>query len=225
MAHADNVSHQHSVTLMCPQLTPRYGLDYSIARRKIFDAQQAGIPLQFTTGITLKSHAYTPATAELELVLLSAEAESLSDTDFYAWLCERGLSSEAAIRLKSLVDLTVEAGNRTVNIGKLIAVKLIEFVKTHPNLAVGIAIGAALAALVGIVPFLGTYLAPIAAVVGASVGAVAGHRKDLVDQGIDPARQGMIAIGQDVIEIAKAFFKLLIELFQIVLAGAMIRTA
>ena len=173
----------------------------------------------------MKSHTYTPVTAELELVLLSAEAESLSDTDFYAWLRESGLSGEAAIRLKSLVDLTVEAGNRTVNIGKLIGVKLMEFVKAHPNLAIGIAIGAALAALVGTVPFLGPYLAPIAAVVGISLGAVAGHRKDLVDQGIDPARQGMIAVGQDVIEIAKAFFKLLIELFQIVLAGAMTRAA
>ncbi|MDB5915872.1 MAG: hypothetical protein JWR40_106 [Massilia sp.] len=159
-------------------------------------------------------------------MLLSAEAESFTDADFYAWLRENGLSSEASIRLKTLVDVTVEAGHRTVNIGRLIAAKLIEFVKAHPNLAIGIAVGAAMAALVGTVPFLGPYLAPIAAVVGISIGAIAGHRQDLADEGInDPGRQGLLAVGQDVIEIAKAFFKLLIELFQIVLAGATTRAA
>lgn len=45
-------------------------------------------------GVKLKAHTYTPAMAELELVLLSAEAESFSDADFYTWLREIGRSCD-----------------------------------------------------------------------------------------------------------------------------------
>lgn len=163
----------------------------------------------------------TRASAELEFVLLSAEADSFSDTDFYAWLSQNGLPSELAIRLKVLVEATAEFGGRTINIGRLIIVKLIEFVKAHQNLAIGVAIGAAVAVLVFGIPFLGPFLAPVAAAIGISIGAIAGHRKDMESNGVYPTSQGPIAVSQDVIEIAKAFLKLFVELFQIVLTGAL----
>ncbi len=166
----------------------------------------------------------TPANAELEFVLLSAEADSFSDTDFYAWLSENGLPSELAIRLKILVDATAEIGSRTINIGRLIIVKLIEFVKAHQNLAIGVAIGAAVTALVSGIPFLGPFLAPVAAAIGISIGAIAGHRKDMESSGVSHSSQGPLAVTQDVIEIAKAFLKLFVELFQIILTGALTPT-
>ena len=164
---------------------------------------------------------FTTATAELEFVLQCAEADTFSDTDFYQWLRESGLPIEVAIRLKALIDATAEIGGRTINIGRLIIVKLMDFIKMHKNLAIGIAIGAAIAVLVSSIPFLGPFLAPIAAAIGITFGALAGHRIDMGSSGKMPYPvNDPIAIAQDVIEIAKAFLKLFIELLQIVLAGA-----
>ncbi len=165
----------------------------------------------------MNAHVLTPALANLELTLLNAEAESASSSDFYLWLSESGLPSEVVIRLKTLVDFVKETGNKTISIGKIILLKIIEFVKAHPNLAIGIAVGAAIGALVNMVPFLGTYLAPTAILLGISIGAIAGYRLDKIEneQSVD-AEANTVAIGQDVIEIAKEFFKLLIDIFNTV---------
>ncbi len=155
----------------------------------------------------------TTAQANLELSLLSAEAEATSSSDLYVWLRESGLPSEAAIRLKNLVDITVDAGGRLISIGKILLLKIIEFVKAHPNLAVGIALGAAIGALVSMIPFLGTFLWPVATVLGVSLCAVVGHREDKLQKGqTNKEESNLITITQDVIEIARAFFQLLIDI-------------
>ena len=161
----------------------------------------------------MNANAQTPAQATMELMLLSAEAESRSSSDWYAWLRERGLPEEAAIRLKDLAELAVDIGGRLVSIGKIILIKIIEFVKAHPNLAIGIAIGAAIGALVSMIPFLGPYLWPVATLVGVSLGAVAGHRLDMASKGKPgQANLNLILVSQDVIDLAKAFFQLLIDI-------------
>jgi hypothetical protein len=159
----------------------------------------------------------TPAQADFKLTLLNAEAKSVSSSDLYLWLTESGLPSEMAIRLKGLIDVTAKVADCVINIGKIILIKIIEFVKTHPNLAIGIAIGAAIGALVSMIPFLGVYLAPIVMAVSVTIGAIAGHRLDKIEQGQTVNKSSdLIAIGQDVIEIAKAFFNLLIDIFNTV---------
>lgn len=150
--------------------------------------------------------------AELELDILQIEADDIQPGDLYATLREMGLPPEIAIRLEALIDTTRKIGGRTINIGKIIVLKLIEFVKQHRNLAIGVAIGAAVSTLVGAIPLLGPLLAPVALVLGISVGAIAGHR---LDKGIR-SDDGIISITQDVIEIAKAFFALLISIFNAV---------
>ena len=174
----------------------------------------------------MNAHVLTPALANLELTLLNAEAESVSSSDLYLWLNESGLPSEVAIRLKNLVDTVKEVGNKTISIGKIILLKIIEFVKAHPNLAIGIAVGAAIGALVIMVPFLGTYLAPTAILLGISIGAIAGHPLDKIEKGQSVNTEAnLIAIGQDVIEIAKEFFKLLIDIFNTVFDTWVLRGA
>jgi ElaB/YqjD/DUF883 family membrane-anchored ribosome-binding protein len=166
----------------------------------------------------------TPAQANLELAILNAESEAMSSSDFYAWLKDLGLPDEVAIRLKGVAEITAEVGRRVINVGKMILMKIIEFVKAHPNMAVGIAIGAAIGALVNTVPLIGPLLAPIATMLGVAVGALAGHRLDKAATG-QSQNSGIVAIGQDVIEIATAFFKLLIDLFNLTLNGADIQGA
>lgn len=172
----------------------------------------------------MAANVLTPAQANLELAILNAEAESMSSSDFYAWLKGLGLPDEAAIRLKGVAEITAEVGKRVINVGKMILMKIIEFVKAHPNLAVGIAIGGAIGAMVNMIPWIGQFLAPIAALIGVTIGALAGHRLDKAASG-QPQNSGLVAIGQDVIEIASAFFKLLIDILNLTLSGATIQGA
>lgn len=164
----------------------------------------------------------TFAQASFEQTILNAEAETISSGDIYAWLRDSGLPSEAAIRLKNLLDVTREVGGRIINVGKIILIKLIEFVKAHPNLAIGIALGAAIGALVSMVPFLGPLLAPIAVLIGVTLSALAGHGLDKANSG-QLENAGLLAIGQDLIEIAKAFFALLIDIFNATLDGQVLK--
>jgi hypothetical protein len=164
----------------------------------------------------------TPAQANLELAILSSEAVALTSSDLYAWLKDSGLPDEAAIRLKAIAEITAEVGQRVIYVGKMILMKIIEFVKTHPNMTIGIAIGAAIGVLVNAIPWIGTFLAPIATLIGVTVGALAGHRLDKAASGL-PQNSGLIAIGQDVIEIATAFFKLFMDIFNLMVDGKSLR--
>ena len=163
------------------------------------------------------AYVMTPARARCELVLWNTEAMHFPSSDIYLWLRDSGLPSEAAIRLRNLMDVTTRVANRILHIGKIVLIKVIEFVKAHPNLTIGIAVGASLGLMVSTIPFLGSFLMPIVTTLGVLVGAVAGHRRDKLDQQ-QPVNLGwdLMAVGQDVIEIAKLFFKLMIEIFNTV---------
>jgi len=149
--------------------------------------------------------------ARLELALWQADADLASSSDLYIRLTEMGLPSEVAIRLKELLEIVKPIGDKMISIGKIIALKLIEFIEQHPNLVTGIALGAAVSSLIGSIPFLGPILAPIALPLGITVGAIAGHRVDKAQGGKMNGDLGLIAIAQDVIEIARAFFQLFID--------------
>lgn len=149
--------------------------------------------------------------ARLELALWQAETDLVSNSDFYLQLRELGLPSEVAIRLKELLEIVKPIGDKVISIGKIIALKLIDFVKKHPNLAVGIALGAAVFLLVSLIPFLGPLLSPIALTLGITIGAVAGHRLDKAQGGKTNSDLGFIDAVQDVIEIARSFFQLFID--------------
>lgn len=149
--------------------------------------------------------------ARLELALWQAEADMASSSDLYIRLTEMGLPSEVAIRLKELLEFVKPIGEKMVSIGKIIVLKLIEFIEKHPNLATGIALGAAVSSLIASIPFLGPILAPIALPLGIAVGAVTGHRVDKAQGSKMSGESGFSSIAQDVIEIARAFFQLFIE--------------
>lgn len=149
--------------------------------------------------------------ARLELALWQADAEMASSSDIYIRLTEMGLPSEVAIRLQDLLETVKPIGDKMISIGKIIALKLIEFIEENPNLAVGIALGAAISALLASIPFLGPILAPIALPLGITVGAIAGHRADKARDGKVNEGFGLMEVAQDVIAIARAFFQLFID--------------
>jgi len=153
----------------------------------------------------------TAPQARLELALWQADADATSSRDLYIRLTEMGLPPEVAIRLKDLLEFAKPIGDKLVSLGKIIVIKLIEFIEAHPNLATGIALGAAVSSLIAAIPFLGPILAPIALPLGIAVGAVTGHRMDIAAGGAMSDETGFTHIAQDAIEIARAFFQLLID--------------
>lgn len=149
--------------------------------------------------------------AALELALWQAEAESTSSSDLYIWLRESGLPTEIAIRLKELVNVTKRIGGRMISIGKILLMKLIEFVKANPNLVIGMALGAMVSLLTTAIPILGVILAPVSVALGIAGGAILGHALDVGDNKRSRSGMGVVEIGQGAIEIARLFFELFID--------------
>ena len=156
------------------------------------------------------------AQAELELALMQAESDSMASSDLYIWLRECGLPPEISVRLKELVTITQRIGNRVVSIGKLIVMKLRDFILEHKGLAIGTVLGAAIASLVAAIPLLGSLLAPLGGLLGLAI-AVTGHQNDKHPTG-GGGGVSLLDLPQNLIEIARAFFDLFIETLQIIMA-------
>ncbi|MDR3299439.1 MAG: hypothetical protein LBU43_05435 [Candidatus Accumulibacter sp.] len=137
------------------------------------------------------------AQAVLDLELLEIDAENVETGELYARLRALKLPREAAIRLEALVEVSRKIGGKIIAIGKIIVLKLLEFIRQHPNMVAGMALGAAVSVLCNAIPFLGTLLAPIALAVGVAVGGIAGHRLD--KSVVNPSASPFV-IAQDVLK-------------------------
>ncbi len=142
-------------------------------------------------------------------------ADSMSSSELYMWLNNTGLSPEITIRLHELANYTKQVGDEVIYIGKIILIKIIEFVKAHPYLTTGVAIGSAVGYLVNSIPFIGPILAPLATVLGIVIFGIPGHRLDKRAQGKE-VQSGVLGVAEDVVEIAAAFLKLLANVFNAV---------
>jgi len=156
----------------------------------------------------------TRAQASLEMALWQVEADTLTSSDLYARLRSLGLAPEIAMRLKELGAVTKEIGGKLVSLGKIILIKLLDFIEKHPNLAAGIALGAAISLLTAAIPILGPILAPMVAVAGITVFAIAGHHLDKKDGQQTQQIPEAVELAQDAVEIARIFFRFFIDTIQ-----------
>lgn len=160
----------------------------------------------------------TKEQAELELALLQADADSMTSSDLYVWLLNCGLPPEVVAKLHELVDKTRKVGEKIIAVGKIVIMKIIEFVKENPNLAIGLAVGAVIGVLVSAIPFLGPLLSPIAV----ALGLISGHRLDRMAAGEDVSSNlNLGTIAEDVIQVARKFLTLLIEIFNLIFKGVL----
>lgn len=113
-----------------------------------------------------------------ELTLLNAEVsrEQLDDVLVIGLNC--GIPPEIMTRLESVWGMTRTIAGEVVAIGKIVVVKIFEFLKANPNLTIGIALGAAVGALIAGIPFLGAMLAPLSTVLSMTYGAAVGATID-----------------------------------------------
>ncbi|MGI9213462.1 MAG: hypothetical protein ACR2HF_13400 [Methylococcaceae bacterium] len=147
--------------------------------------------------------------AQLELMLLNGATHNLDWADIVTLLNNRGAKLELVTRMQELWEKTKIIAGEVVNVGRIIVMKLWEFIRANPNLVLGVAIGAALGALVNLIPFIGPWLAPIAMAIGATMGALAGHRLDKIEGGQTVSG----SMFEDIITLAKRFFQLLGDIF------------
>ncbi|MEM8719736.1 MAG: hypothetical protein AAGE84_10565 [Cyanobacteria bacterium P01_G01_bin.39] len=160
------------------------------------------------------------ANNNLEMALLQAAADSFTSNELYVWLSDSGLPTQIATRLHELVTYTKKAGKKVFAVGKIILIKIIEFVKVHRNLVtgigIGLTIGLAVQTLVSSIPFIGAVLAPVAGAMASKLGitifGILGHGLDKKNQG----RQmfdDFFGVPKDMIEITKDFFEFIADTF------------
>jgi uncharacterized membrane protein len=156
------------------------------------------------------------AQSNLKLALWNAEAESTTSNQFYTKLRDLGLQEEIVSRLHELIYFTKKITGKVFAIGKIVLLKIIEFVKTHPFLVISVGISAVISSIItGLIisiPFLGTVLAPLAAGLGVAIttiGMVSGYKLDKYFEGV----------GEDIAEIIQVFFSLFSDVFNIIIGN------
>lgn len=150
--------------------------------------------------------AMTLGRAQLDLATLSSEAVDLEEEDLIAILSHYDVPMEINTRLIDLLHITRNIAGQVIHIGKIIIMKVIEFIREHPHTAIGMLLGAAFGALVSLIPWIGPLLAPITTALGAAYGAMVGSKMD--HPGSQTPFEGLIAL-------AKRFFEVLAEIFNI----------
>jgi len=150
------------------------------------------------SGQSIRQAALNREQAMLEFTLLNAETTGQSFDDVVLEGLQRGLPPELLTRMKSLWEMTKQIGGEVIDVGKIIVMKIIEFLKANPKLAASLAIGAAVYLLAHAIPVIGPLLAPLLAAVAAIYAF------------------GTLSSLDDVINLAKEFFALLVEIFNTV---------
>lgn len=123
-----------------------------------------------------------------------------------------GIAVDMIAFIEMLWSKTENIAGHVVAVGKIILSKLYDFIVANPNLALGVAVGAALGALSIALPYIGPYVAPLMISAGAIVGGIVGHQLDMIAEGRD-LRGSIEPTLASAIDIAKVFFKLLVEIF------------
>jgi len=150
--------------------------------------------------------------AELELFVLDATSNDVNKLDIISDFINKGLPIEIVTRLESLWDMTKTIADEVVSVGKIIIIKIWEFIKENSNLTIGIAVGVAIGSLINLVPFFGSFLAPICMLIGGIIGGVNGAKLDRIAQGEDISTNNS-GIFENSIYIAKKFFELFADIF------------
>jgi len=150
--------------------------------------------------------------AQMKLMALQADTKDISWVEAVVNFTNRGVPPEVVTRLKELWETTKSIGKQVYEVGKIIVMKIIQFITDNPNMAIGVLMGISIGSLINMIPWIGPILAPLAMVVGAFFGAVAGHRLDKIAKGeINDFKDG--SVFADLITIAKASWKLIVDIF------------
>ncbi|MDH5392459.1 MAG: hypothetical protein OEY11_04635 [Gammaproteobacteria bacterium] len=154
-----------------------------------------------------------PTIAQAKLMALHANTASLCWTDAVVNFTNNNVPVEVITRLEELWGTTKVIGNQVYEVGKILVMKIIEFIVANPQMAIGAVIGAAVGSLTHAIPWIGPMLAPLTMAIGSFFGAVAGHRLDKIAKGeLDSFNNSNIFA--DLVTAAKAFWLGIVEIFK-----------
>jgi hypothetical protein len=140
--------------------------------------------------------------ALMDVSMMNAETKSASFTDIFMELSQKGLPTEVITRLKGICEKTKIIAGEVVQVGKIIVLKIIAFLRENSGLALGLAIGAAISALIGMIPFIGSYFQDLTQPLLLTLSALAGFKFETGNTYFESA-----------LMLAKSFFKLLADIF------------
>jgi len=145
------------------------------------------------------------ASQKMALMTMESQAKQKTALDIFNEFTSMGLSQETITILKDISLKTAkDIAGKTIEIGKIIIMKIIDFIKENTKLAIGMVIGAAVASLVSFIPFIGPFLIPL----GVAIGGIAGNRL----QNGSNIDSSMVDNMENIIDIAVKFFNLLKEI-------------
>jgi hypothetical protein len=137
-----------------------------------------------------------------KLLALQTETKGWDKVDMMTYFTKEGVPLEITTRMNYLWDFKTEFSDNVVNIGKIIVMKLLEFIENNPYMTIGIAIGIGLGSLAAMIhiPFIGHIVMPIIAAIPPIYFGLKGNRMDkimrgeyvgdsLIDDGITSAKQ------------------------------------
>jgi len=155
-------------------------------------------------------------TNDMSLVEIEAATKGKSRRQLVEALMEAGVSKEVAYRLGEIWNYTKKVGSKVWKVGRILLVRIVEFVKQHAFAISGMALGAALSILVAHIPIIGPAIAPVVALIAIPVGALVGAKLD-----VDARKNGgPLEIMEELVRLAHDFFKILIDAFNAVFLQA-----
>jgi hypothetical protein len=134
----------------------------------------------------------------LELSYTNAEVSNQNFDDFVVYGVERGIPKEILTRMSDLWEKTKEVGGEIIQVGRIVVVKIFEFLKANPQVVTTLAIGSAVYFLTSAIPLIGPLLAPLTT--AAMALAVFASQTDI---------DGLVKLAND-------FFRMLVEIFNAV---------
>jgi hypothetical protein len=132
------------------------------------------------------------------LTLLSEKASKLDFHEFILDGIQRKVPTEILTRMEDLWDITKRIGGNIIAIGKIIVMRIFDFLKANPKLVAGLAIGVIAYFLSNSIPFIGPIVAPLLATVVAIYTLY------------------KITTLKEIMDMVKGFFELLVSIFDLV---------
>jgi len=157
----------------------------------------------------------TESRGKIELATLESQYKDVNKEDIITKFTNQKIPLEIVTRMQELWDKTKVIAGQVFSIGKIILIKIWDFISKNKHLAIGVALGAAIGALVNLIPLIGNFIAPLTITVGAFIGGIAGMQLDKVANGQLPSTTPFDFFG-DAILIARQFFELLADIFKAV---------
>jgi len=151
--------------------------------------------------------------------LLNEEIAALKQSKdaVFEFFMIKNLPKQVIHYITKLWDYTHTIGESVIAIGKIILLKIIDFIKENPNMAFGTALGAIAGAMassfISWIPFIGQALSVITIGAGMLIGAIAGDRMDRAENG-EYVDESLMSVFGDTISVAKKFIQLFIDIIK-----------